>query len=60
MRILQPFVGVIVGGVFILAFGFAAAAGATIDGETANLVVGIALGGGIGVDAGRVMSKPKV
>lgn len=50
MIALKPYIGVIIAGVFVLAFAFAPN---EIDQAAANLVIGVAIGGGVGVDVTR-------
>lgn len=57
MEMAKSFVGVIVAGVFLLAFGFANANGAELDTTLTTAVVTTALTGGIAFDAGQAVAR---
>lgn len=57
MNTIKPYIGVIIAGVFILAFAFAPN---EIDQAAANLVIGVAIGGGVGVDVTRKVTSNRI
>lgn len=57
MNTLKPYIGVIIAGVFVLAFAFAPN---EIDQAAANLVIGVAIGGGVGVDVTRKVTGNRI